>query len=312
MKRHHKILMALAVLIAVACVFFLRSDKSQTQYQEIKPTIGDFVVKISATGTVTPENRIVVTSPTNGRIEKILVDDGQVVKRKQILAWMSSQDRAALMDAAQTSNEARELIQMYKPTPIVAPEGGQIISKQIVRGQNVGTETVLFEISDRLIFVAKVDETDLGKIALDQPAQIRIDAFPNDIIEAKTHHIVHQSSLNNNITTYDVFVEPTAKTPANLRSGMSITVDFILSKKEQATLVPSYVTGGKQNARVILKVRDADGKATPREVQVGASNGESAEIISGLKETDVILYQLENVSKSSKSGMSFLGGRPKK
>jgi multidrug efflux pump subunit AcrA (membrane-fusion protein) len=228
---------------------------------------------------------------------------------------MSSQDRAALLDALETSGEkdSSELSRMYKATPIVAPEGGQVISKTVVKGQNVGVETTLFQISDRLVFVAKVDETDIGKVAVDQPVQIRVDAFPDQIIEARTHHIVHQSSLNNNITTYDVYIETLdKKMPANFRSGMSIAADFILTKKDQALILPSYLADGVQNGTITLLVKNEQGEASPREVQVGLSNGENVEILSGLKADEVVLYHNIEVGQKAESGPLNLFAKKKK
>lgn len=305
---------AVAALAVFAGALMWKRTPAGPAWIEIRPHVAEFVKKVSATGSVTPESRIVVTAPINGRIDRILADDGRIVKKGEVLAWMSSQDRAALMDAMQTSRRGRgsELSQMYKPTPIVAPEGGQIISRSVVRGQNVGVESVLFEISDRLIFLAKVDETDLGKIALDQPARIWIDAFPGQVVEAKTHHIVHQSSLNNNITTYDVYVEPTGPVTGNLRSGMSISVDFILIRKDDALLVPAFLAEGRQNVRIPLTVRGSSGEAESRDVQIGAGNGEFVEVLEGLKTNDVVLYREATTDGPRGEGAMGLFGRKRK
>jgi len=48
----------------------------------------------------TPENRIEIKPPIQGRIDQLLVDEGDTVKTGQTLAWMSSSDRAAVLDAA--------------------------------------------------------------------------------------------------------------------------------------------------------------------------------------------------------------------
>lgn len=316
MTTTHKWIIAGAIAVLLVAGFTLQSDtKKKISYTEITVKTGEFKKKISATGSVTPLNLIVVTAPINGRIDRILADDGTVVRKKQVLAWMSSQDRAALLDALETSGDKdnSELGRMYKATPIVAPEGGQVISKTVVKGQNVGVETTLFQISDRLVFVAKVDETDIGKVAVDQPVQIRVDAFPDQIIEARTHHIVHQSSLNNNITTYDVYIETLdKKMPANFRSGMSIAADFILTKKDQALILPSYLADGVQNGKITLLVKNEQGEASPREVQVGLSNGENVEVLSGLQADEVVLYHNIEVGQKAEAGPLNLFAKKKK
>ncbi|MBI4309828.1 MAG: biotin/lipoyl-binding protein, partial [Candidatus Omnitrophica bacterium] len=55
---------------------------------------------VSATGNIQPQNRLAVKPPIGGRIEKILVEEGRQVKIGDLLAVMSSTERAALLDAA--------------------------------------------------------------------------------------------------------------------------------------------------------------------------------------------------------------------
>ena len=64
-----------------------------------------------------------IKPPIAGRIEKLLVDEGDDVTSGQILGWMSSTDRAAILDAAraQGPEESKRWEDAYKPTPIVAP-----------------------------------------------------------------------------------------------------------------------------------------------------------------------------------------------
>jgi multidrug efflux pump subunit AcrA (membrane-fusion protein) len=47
-------------------------------------------ISILATGVVQPQNRLEIKPPIAGRIERVLVEEGETVKRGQILAWMSS------------------------------------------------------------------------------------------------------------------------------------------------------------------------------------------------------------------------------
>ena len=51
----------------------------------------------------------------------------------QILAWMSSTERAALMDAARSKGpeEVSRWEELYRPTPILAPIRGTVISRNI-------------------------------------------------------------------------------------------------------------------------------------------------------------------------------------
>src|SRR5687768_2876573 len=55
---------------------------------------------VEATGSVAPLNRVEIKPPIGGRVEQLLVEEGDAVKAGQIVAWISSNDRAAILDAA--------------------------------------------------------------------------------------------------------------------------------------------------------------------------------------------------------------------
>jgi len=70
----------------------------EPQYIEAKE--GPIEETVDATGEVSPLNRVEIKPPIQGRVEQLLVDEGANLKAGQILAWMSSSDRAAILDAA--------------------------------------------------------------------------------------------------------------------------------------------------------------------------------------------------------------------
>jgi macrolide-specific efflux system membrane fusion protein len=99
------------------------SKEKAAAYRTVAPERGDIRKFISTTGTVEPRNRLEIKPTIAGRVESVLVVEGQAVRRGQLLAWMSSTERAALIDAARMQGEA-ELgywENAYKPTPIIAP-----------------------------------------------------------------------------------------------------------------------------------------------------------------------------------------------
>ncbi|NDG86305.1 MAG: biotin/lipoyl-binding protein, partial [Proteobacteria bacterium] len=97
-----------AILVLIVLIYTLRkkSDPKLT-YHEAAVEQGVFVESIVATGTVSPENRLVIKSPVAGRIEKILVKEGQKVWKGQVLAWISTTERAALLDSARAGTVTR-------------------------------------------------------------------------------------------------------------------------------------------------------------------------------------------------------------
>ena len=123
----------LVLVLLVAAVFVIikiRTKPSGNEaIQEISPTMGSIRVIVSTTGTVLPKNRLEVKPPVNGRIESILVAEGEGVKKGQTLAWMSSTERAALLDAAEAQGEEalKYWQDVYKPIALLSPIDGEVI-----------------------------------------------------------------------------------------------------------------------------------------------------------------------------------------
>ena len=104
MRKNKFPIIVVVVILALAGVFWFKHSKTSKLNgevtKEIRPTIGTIENSISTTGSVLPRNRLEVKPPVSGRIEEILVKEGDQVKAGQILVWMSSTERAALLDAA--------------------------------------------------------------------------------------------------------------------------------------------------------------------------------------------------------------------
>ena len=225
---------------ASAIWFWRARAEKTTPYQEIRVQRDSLATFVLTTGMAQPQNRLEIKSPVAGRVEESLAREGEKVRKGQILAWMSSTERAALMDAARAKG-ATELAyweQLYKPTPLVAPLDGDIIARKIEPGQTVTASDILYVMSDRLIIEAQVDETDIGRIVVGQTADITLDAYPQDVIPSKVDQIAYEAKTVNNVTTYLVDVLP-GKVPAFLRSGMTANIKVLTAATNRVLVLPS-------------------------------------------------------------------------
>lgn len=280
---------------------------------------GNIEITILSTGIVQPENRVEVKPPVPGRVEDVLVKEGQQVHKGQRLAWMSSTERAALLDAAASKGpeERKSWEEMYQPTAIFAPIDGLIIQRNVESGQTLTAADAVVVMSDRLTVKAQVDETDIGAIALKQKAQIVLDAYPNLTISAVVDKIAYDSKTVNNVTTYIVDVLPDEKKDSAknfIRSGMTANVTFFVNSKENILLAPTEAVKVKQGKAFVQRKEVAStGKIAEAEVVLGLSDGKKTEIVSGLNEGDIILtpeFRLEG-KKGGSSPFSPMGTRPR-
>lgn len=284
------------ILVAgvVSVVWFWRARAAETpQYQEVRVERDSLKTFVLTTGMAQPQNRLEIKSPVAGRVEEALVREGDKVRKGQILAWMSSTERAALMDAARAKG-ATELAyweQLYKPTPLVAPLDGDIIARKIEPGQTVTASDILYVMSDRLIIEAQVDETDIGRIVVGQAADITLDAYPQDVIPGKVDQIAYEAKTVNNVTTYMVDVLP-GKVPAFLRSGMTANIKVLTAATNEVLVLPAEAVHTEKNQTVAWRTNpDDQDKPLSVPIVTGLSDGKKVEIRSGLQEGDPVLVK---------------------
>jgi macrolide-specific efflux system membrane fusion protein len=282
-----------------------RAKQSEHGTQTVQAQLGTIADTVEATGEVMPLNRVEIKPPIGGRIEKLLVDEGARVSSGQILGWMSSTDRAAILDAAraQGPDELQHWQDTYKPTPIVAPLAGTIILRNVVVGQTVDATTVIYAMSDKLIVKADVDETDIGRVRIGMDAVITLDSYPNNPIQGNVFQILFEGVNTSNVITYGVKIEPKT-VPPFFRSQMTANISLIANKKDNVVLIPEAALQPSPSGERQVMVPGPEGKPVARTVQVGLETGDQAEITSGLSDGEQVLivrkrYQPQQAASQS-------------
>lgn len=308
-RNKYRIIFLLIFLLIAGSLFYYYKENGQVNgmngTRTSRPEIGDIVLTVSTTGVVEPRNRLEIKSSISGRIEDIMVKEGGVVKTGEILAWMSSTERAALIDAAR-SQEGEALTyweEVYKKSPIISPIDGEVIVRAVEPGQTITTSDTVLVLSDRLIVSAQFDETDIGRVKVGQKALIILDAYPDIKLDGVVDHIAYESEIVNNVTIYDVSIL-LKKIPEILRSGMSVSVEVIEETGRDVMTIPSGAIHYDDKRPYVL-LRDAGGETVERDVTIGLKNEESVEITSGLATDDlVILEDMNYTPQKSNSGTS--------
>jgi macrolide-specific efflux system membrane fusion protein len=301
-----KSLISAIIILALAAAYYFwqRGATPAVAYQRVSVTRGDIKTVILSTGTVQPENRVAIKPPIAGRIEEVLVKEGQRVRKNQVLAWMSSMERAALLDAASAKGpqERSRWEQLYRATPVLAPIDGTLIVGSVQPGQSFTPQDSIFVMSDRLTVKAQVDETDIAQIHLKQKARIVLDAYPDRPIPAHVDQIAYDATTINNVTVYIVDVLP-QRTPAFMRSGMTANVSFDSASVHDVPVLPSAAIRAREGrSYVLLAPPEKKAKPVEKEVQLGLSDGKRVQILSGVSEGDVVLVSEPMFTDGSAQG----------
>ncbi|MBN2039404.1 MAG: efflux RND transporter periplasmic adaptor subunit [Spirochaetes bacterium] len=289
MKGRKKVIIPVAAVVVIAAFYFFQRNVNQDarpeSMREIRMIKGTIADTISTTGTVEPKNRLEIIPEISGRAEKVLVAEGDFVKAGTILVWMSSSERAALIDAAraQGKKSVQYWEEAYKPIPIIAPITGTIIVRSIEPGQSVNTSTAILVLSDRLTVKAIVDETDIGRVRTGQKALIGLDAYPDVKAVGVVDSISFESATVNNVTTYEVNILP-QKVPEVFRSGMSANIEIIKNSREDIFMLPVEAVIFTNNGSFVMT--GEKNRLVRKPVETGISDGNNIEIVSGLGPED--------------------------
>ncbi len=285
------VLVAFLVLGVAGFYYFRNNNSAKQSFQEVHASRGTISSTVSTTGAVEPQTRVKIQSSVGGRIEEILVEEGQLVKKGEVLAMLSSTERAALLDAAKLQGKSEQGYwqKVYKETAVVAPMAGQVIVRSVDPGKTVTTSDSLFVLSDRLLVKAYVDETDIGRVKVGQKALIGLDAYPEIKVNGVVDHIYYESHLQNNVNIYNVDVVPD-RIPEVFRSGMSANIEIIVEEKSNALLLPVAAVQSRNGKTVVLqRRRSKPDEVRYQSVQTGLQDEAHIEILAGLTDSAVVL-----------------------
>lgn len=156
-----------------------------------------------------------------------------------------------------------------------------------------------------------VDELDISRISLGQEAVITVDALIGESFDGYISDIGNtgESSGGNSKFT----VELTLDRSENMLTGMNAAVSIDLSAAENVLTIP--VAALAESGTEILVYTGCDEESgkllDPVAVEVGLSDGEYAQILSGLSEGDAVYYAYYDtltISNAVKSGRFSLFG----
>ncbi len=143
------------------------------------------------------------------------------------------------------------------------------------------TSSSIVELSSGLEVLAKVPESDLGRLRPGLAATVRVDAFPDRRFAARIRRIAPRAVKINNVTSFDVKLVLLPPAP-ELRIGMTADVDFQTGQLQARTLVPT-VAVVTENGRPGVLLVGKGSQPSFQAVELGVSSGRDTQITSGLE-----------------------------
>jgi HlyD family secretion protein len=227
-------------------------------------------------------------------LNKQHVAQAQVVVLKAKIAQSEAQ-------MAQDKANLKQLEEQLSYTDIVSPIDGIVLSRDVQMGDAVSsilvlgsTATLVMTLGDtsEVYVKGKVDESDIGKVYIGQPARIKVESFKDKTFYGKVTKISPMGVEKDNVTTFEVRVS--IQNPGGeLKAEMTANAEIILDEHKNVLQIPEGAILYDKDKKASVEVPDPQGKEGKRKVAVniGISNGAKTEVLSGLKEGDQVVLQ---------------------
>jgi RND family efflux transporter MFP subunit len=218
---------------------------------------------------------------------------------------------------AALDNALEQLESAKEGYPVVAPFDGVVADVNVNPGGEVNANTVIIELIDPSAFEmsAIVDEIDVAQLRLGQKATVTLDALSDLELSGNVSSISAFAQSQSGVVSYPISIS--VATPAKnvkLLEGMSATATIEVNLASNALLIPDAAIVGTSNRPVVMVM--VDGQQQPRMVTLGATDGVRTEVVSGLKEGDVVVVNAATSGTSPGTspigtpGGNFPGGFP--
>ncbi|MEN8098477.1 MAG: efflux RND transporter periplasmic adaptor subunit, partial [Chloroflexota bacterium] len=188
---------------------------------------------------------------------------------------------------------------------LVAPFSGVVTAVHFTEGEHASGPAVEIADPNSIQVVLEVDEVDIGTIAVDQAAIIRLEAWPEEELEGKVTSIAPRAKIAE-VVTFEVHLSLDAG-DLPLLSGMTANTELVTAKREDVLLVPNRaVISDRAAGTYSVNLMDGDTiKQVP--VTIGLRDGDYTEITSGLSEGDrIFVGDPDSFAEEHPNGMGFM------
>ncbi len=270
---------------------------------------------ITSTANLVAENQVKILSEVEGRVSQLFVEEGDFVKRGQLLATLANDDQKIAVKKAELKETnarlafergedliGKELISReefdkftmeheiarqelaeaqwaLEKTTVRSPFGGQISERMTQVGKHVRPGDEMFQVTDFDPLIARIFLPERDVIGLEVGRDVRIDLNA----EAGTRFSGRIRQISPVVDTATGTVKVTIESsdpPDAVRPGSFVTVNIVRTTHEGALLLPrEAVLRELQSAHVFLA---ADGQAVKRQIELGLEEGDFVEALSGV------------------------------
>ena len=230
----------------------------------------------------------------------------EMAVQKQESAKANLGSAAAAIAKAEASLEQQQAAvsiaeENLRNATIVAPMDGIVLSRDSEIGTAVSSilvlgsgATLIMTLGDlnEVYIKGKVDESDIGKVYLGQPARINVESFKDQKFTGHVTKISPMGAEKDNVTTFEVRVSISNEKHI-LKAQMTANAEIILDEHKGVLAIPEGAIFYNKDKSTAAEIPDPTNEKGFRKVAIttGVSNGSKTEVVKGLTEGQQIILQ---------------------
>ena len=231
---------------------------------------------------------------SKGVIAKEEMDKSEADYKKALEEVEKSKDNLDIIKSGISKKTAQ-----YSNTQIRSTITGMILDVPVKVGNSViqantfndGTTIATIANMNDMIFIGKIDETEVGRVHTGMPIKLSVGAIENKKFDAALEYIAPKGVEENGAILFEIKAAARIPDTIVVRAGYSANAEIVLAKREKILTIPeSTVTFSNDSAFVYILKDSTDQKQVfdKKHIMVGLSDGIKVEVVSGLKKGDKI------------------------
>ena len=224
---------------------------------------------------------------------------GFELKRQELEAAQSTRElikEGASKRTGKVSNLVNSTVEgMVLDVPV--KEGASVIE-----ANNFNEGTTIASIADMgdMIFLGRVDESEVGKLSAGMPVTITVGALGEERLQGKLEYIAPKGKEKEGTIEFEVKAAVKLKEGVLVRANYSANADIILDTRTAVLAIEeSLVQFDKGKA--FVEVETAPQAFSRREVKLGLSDGINVELLSGLNANERVKKPLTEAPAETKA-----------
>ena len=185
----------------------------------------------------------------------------------------------------------------YSNTMVRATVSGTIldipikVGNSVIQSNNFNDGTTIASVANLsdMLFVGKIDETEVGKLSVGMPMEITIGAIQDKKLNAQLEYVSPKGTEESGAILFEMKAAMTMPDDVFIRAGYSANADITLEKRDSVLSIPETCVEFKNDSAFVYVVKtEKPQDFTRKNIKVGLSDGINIEVIDGLKLNDKV------------------------